>query len=105
MNFGASSFDIHVFAYIKANDQNEYAGILEDLNLRVLDIIRGVGTDLAYPSSTIFFEKGTNRDLQKIYEVEKEIASIKESEGFPLPHYPSDWVDEKIDTLPFPEKS
>ncbi|RYZ72882.1 MAG: mechanosensitive ion channel family protein, partial [Proteobacteria bacterium] len=105
ISFGPSSLNLEIFAYIKASDHNEFVTVLEDLNLRVLDIIRDVGTDLAYPASTIYMERGKSVDVEKLKEVEKRIQEIKGFEGFPQPYYPSAWADQKIDTLVFPEKT
>lgn len=104
ISFAPGALNIEIFAYIKAIDHDEFVTVLEDLNLRTLDIIRDVGTDLAYPSQTLFIEEKQPRDTTKLFEVEKRIASIKDKEGFPQPYYPSAWSEPKIDTLEFPEK-
>ena len=105
VSFGESAFNVEIFAYIKASSHNEYIAVVEDMNLRILDIIRGAGTDLAYPAQTLFLERGTGVNKEKIREVEKKIADIKEKDGFPQPYYPSSWAEDKFDTLDFPEGS
>ena len=102
--FGASTLDVEVFAYIKASDQNEFLTVLEDLNLRVLDIIRDVGTDLAYPTTRVVVEHAPEKDSAKYLDVEKRIAEIRGQDGFPQPHYPPSWSEAKIDTLDFPSR-
>jgi MscS family membrane protein len=49
-NFGPSSLDLDVFAYVKATDYGEFLGIAEDLNLRIMDIVKEAGSSFAFPS-------------------------------------------------------
>ncbi len=102
-SFTDSAFMVQIFAYIKASDYNEYIAVVEDLNLRVLDVIRETGTDLAYPSKTVYFERGQGPAQDKMKEVEKRIDDLKAKGGFPQPFYPAEWVDSRLDTLDFPE--
>lgn len=105
VSFGDSAFNVEIFAYVKASSYNEYIAVVEDMNLRILDVIRDAGTDLAYPAQTLFLERGTGMNKEKIRDVEKKIAEIKAKDGFPQPHYPSSWAEDKFDTLDFPEES
>lgn len=50
-NFGADSLDIEVNCYIDTNIINEYKSVIEDLNLRIMDIIKMSGTQIAIPAS------------------------------------------------------
>ncbi|RYZ59242.1 MAG: mechanosensitive ion channel family protein [Proteobacteria bacterium] len=105
VSFGASSLNIEIFAYVKASNHNEYIAVVEDMNLRILDIIRNAGTDLAYPAQTLFLERGAGISKEKVADVEKRISQIKEQDGFPQPFYPSSWAEDKYDTLEFPENN
>ncbi|RZA15271.1 MAG: hypothetical protein EOP10_26680 [Proteobacteria bacterium] len=75
------------------------------MNLRILDIIRNAGTDLAYPAQTLFLERGAGISKEKVADVEKRISQIKEQDGFPQPFYPNSWAEDKYDTLDFPENN
>jgi len=48
--YGEYSLNLEAFAYINTNDFNKYLGIVEDLNLRIMDIIEAAGTKLAVPA-------------------------------------------------------
>ncbi len=48
--YGEYSLNLEAFAYINTNDFNKYLGIVEDLNLRIMDIIEAAGTRLAVPA-------------------------------------------------------
>ena len=54
--YGEHSLNLEIFAYIKTTDFNEYLGSVEDLNLRILDIIAAAGTQLALPARSIRLE-------------------------------------------------
>ncbi len=54
--YGEHSLNMEIFAYIKTKDFNEYLGSIEDLNLRILDIIAAAGTQLALPARSVRLE-------------------------------------------------
>ena len=54
--YGEHSLNLEVFAYITTIDFNEYLASVEDLNLRILDIISAAGTQLALPARDIRLE-------------------------------------------------
>lgn len=54
LNFGASSLDVEVFAYILARDWDQFLEIQEGLLLRIMGCVEAVGTQIALPSQTIF---------------------------------------------------
>ncbi len=56
-NFGPSSLDIDILAYIKSTDLNDYWAVVEDLNLKVMAIVADCGTDFAFPSTSVYLEK------------------------------------------------
>jgi MscS family membrane protein len=47
LQFGADSFDLDVFAYIKARDWNHFAQVQEELLLRYLDTVEAAGAQIA----------------------------------------------------------
>jgi MscS family membrane protein len=55
LRLGASSLDVEVFAYILAGDWNRFLEIQEELLLRILVIVEGAGTAIAFPSQTVHF--------------------------------------------------
>ncbi len=57
--FGGHSLDLVIFAYIRTTDFNFYLEVVEDLHLRILDIIGAAGTALAAPTRTVGNEKNS----------------------------------------------
>jgi MscS family membrane protein len=56
-----SSLDIEVFVYILTTDINEYLRIQEELLLKMMAIVKDVGTDLASTSPTLYLAGQENR--------------------------------------------
>jgi MscS family membrane protein len=52
---GSSSLDVEVFAYILAGDWSRFLEIQEELLLRILEIVEGSGTAIAFPTQTVHF--------------------------------------------------
>jgi len=50
IEYGEYSLNLEAFAYINTNDYNKYLGIIENLNLLIMDIIEAAGTQLALPA-------------------------------------------------------
>jgi MscS family membrane protein len=53
MRLGASSLDIDVFAYVRADSYAEFLGVQEELLLRILEIVDQAGTSVAFPTQTL----------------------------------------------------
>ena len=56
VNFGPSSLDVEIFAYVTAVDYDEFLAIAEDLQLEILEIVPACGTSFAFPSTTVYLE-------------------------------------------------
>jgi MscS family membrane protein len=54
IRLGAFSLDVDVFAYLYARDWNHFLEIQEQLLFGVTDIVRRAGTDIAFPSQTMY---------------------------------------------------
>jgi MscS family membrane protein len=54
LRLGESSLDVEVFAYVRAATYAEFLGIQEELLLRLLEIVAGAGTAIAFPSRTVY---------------------------------------------------
>jgi MscS family membrane protein len=54
LNLGACSLDVDVFAYAFARDWNHFLEIQEELLFGVTDIVAKAGTQIAFPSQTMY---------------------------------------------------
>lgn len=59
VGLGASSLDVEVFAYVDTADFNEYLAVQEELLLRMIEIVHAAGSDLAFPSQTLYLGRDT----------------------------------------------
>ncbi len=53
----ASSIDIRLYAYVKANAFNEFIKIRSDVILEIVKRFRAEGIDFAFPSQSVYIEK------------------------------------------------
>ena len=58
-----SAITIQLDAYTKTNDYNEYLKIAENLNIKVLEILKSCSVELATPETTVFMPKGSKEQL------------------------------------------
>lgn len=57
MEFGASSLDIMILYYIDTMDWSVYLRIKEEINFKIMAIVKKHGADFAFPTQTIHLDK------------------------------------------------
>ncbi|MFQ5416433.1 MAG: mechanosensitive ion channel family protein [Myxococcota bacterium] len=102
VNFGDSSLDIDIFAYVRATDFSEYLGIAEDLHLRLMDIVAESGTGFAFPSTTTYLARDEGTSPERTQHAEAEVQKWKESNELFLPGFTPEKIDSLAGSLPFP---
>ena len=53
-DFGPSSLDILVYCFTRTTVWAEYLEAREDVNLRIMDILEGLGMEIAFPSRSVY---------------------------------------------------
>lgn len=101
LRLGVSGLDVEIFCFICTGDYNEYLSVVEDLNLKIMEIVAACGSGFAFPSSTVYLERSKGLDPEKVDEAMKEVARIGNTVGFPQPHYPQEWIEPRADVLTF----
>jgi hypothetical protein len=61
--FGSSALDINIRVYVKTADLEEFAAIKQDVLLRILDIVKKTGTEIAFPSQTLYVSQDGLRSM------------------------------------------
>lgn len=102
--FGAFSLDIEIFAYILVADMNEYLAVTEDLNLRTMDIVHRAGAGFAFPSQTLYVEKGEPPDPARTAEAEDAVRRWREQGELYVTGFPPAKIEEIFNTLDYPPK-
>ncbi len=60
IRLGAFSLDVEIFAYVFAADWNQFLAIQEDLLVKAMEIVQAAGTEIAFPSQTMYISSGVS---------------------------------------------
>jgi len=55
--FGSSSLNIMVLYFIDGNDFKLFVDVREEINVRIMEIVKAHGCDFAFPSTSVYMEK------------------------------------------------
>lgn len=102
VSFGESSLDLDIFAYVQTTDWNEYLGVAEDLNLRIMDIVDQAGSSLAFPTQTISLERAERPDDDAAKMAEAKVKEWRSKNELNLPRFTDEKIAELRGTLPYP---
>ena len=102
IEIGISSLDVEILAYISSTNYNEYLGIREDLNLRIMDIVAEAGTDFAFPSQTIYMSRDSGIDTERVHNAEKQVSDWRSKSRLPFPDFSMEEREKLLDTISFP---
>jgi MscS family membrane protein len=102
--FGAYSLDVEIFAYVLSADYNAHLGVLEDLNLRIMDVVEQSGTGFAFPSQTTYLAKDSGVDSERREAAEGQVGGWREDGALPFPDPDPRRRQELSGTLDYPPK-
>jgi MscS family membrane protein len=100
--FGAYSLDIEIYAYIRTRDWLNYRAIREDLNFRMMDIVKEAGTGFAFPSQTTYLGRDTGLDAERGREAETRVQEWRSRGNLPFPEFNEEVLSEREDVLDYP---
>lgn len=100
--FGAYSLDIKLFAYIRTRGWLSYQAIVEDINLRIMDIVAEAGTGFAFPSQTTYLGRDAGLDTERGRQVEARVRAWRSEGQLPFPDFDADLLKAKQDVLDYP---
>ena len=101
--FGACSLDLDIFCYISETNYAEYLAVAEDLNLRIMDIVAQAGTGFAFPSQTMYFERGHGPDETLSRQAEAEVRRWREQGQLFQHQFTDEQIRELTGTLKYPD--
>lgn len=101
-SFGAYSLDLKLFAYIRTRDWPDYLAIREDINLRIIDIVKEAGTGFAFPSQTAYLSRDSGLDIERGQQAEEAVQGWRSKGELPFPKFDKDLRDKKEDVLDYP---
>lgn len=100
--FGQYSLDVEVFAYIGVKNYDESLEVVEDLNLRIMDIVSGAGTDFAFPSEVQYSLPGKPLDEERAKAVSLQVKEWKANRELYLPNFPAEKIAAIKNSLEYP---
>jgi MscS family membrane protein len=100
--FGECSLNVEIFLYVLSKDFNEFLGIAEDLNLRIMAIVAEAGTGFAFPSQTAYLARDHGLDAERTEAVEAEVQAWRTSGALPFPGLAPERVTTLDGSLDFP---
>ncbi len=102
VGFGDYSLDLDIFAYIAETDYGKFLEVSEDLNLRIMDIVREAGSSFAVPAQTTYLERGKGLDDGLAREAESKVKEWREQKALYLPEFPPEKIGELRGSLDYP---
>jgi MscS family membrane protein len=102
--FGSYSLNLDVFAYVDVTDYGVFLEVVEDLNLRIMEIVERAGTAFAFPSQTTYVRPDEGLDGRRVRAAEEEVAHWRQEERLYLPCFPPEEVARLRATLTYPER-
>jgi len=76
--------------------------VSEDLNLRIMDIVRNAGSRFAVPTQTTYLERGKGLDGELAREAESRVKEWREQKALYLPEFPPEKIGELRGSLEYP---
>jgi MscS family membrane protein len=104
VGYGDFSLDVEIFAFVHTREWGEFLAVQEDLNLRIKDIVEGAGTGFAFPSQTLYVERGEKLDATQAAKAEALVERWREENRLPFPEHEQGFRFELASTLDWPPK-
>jgi len=102
VQFGECSLDLDVVAYIDTTDYGEYLEIAEDVNLRIMDVIKNAGTELAIPTQIEYKINQEPLEETQIRKTEDRVQEWRTQQALYIPKFPPEKITELRGTLDYP---
>lgn len=79
VSLGAHSIDLEIFAYVHANNYDEFLEVQEDVLLRCMDVVKQSGTGFAFPSQTLYVARDDGIDKAKARDAEDAVRNWQQN--------------------------
>jgi len=102
VGFEEGALTLEIFSYILTRDFADFLAIREDLLLRIMDIIESSGTELAFPSRTLYLGRDAGLDRDRARHAIRQVEQWRQGKQLPFPDYPPAEISEISNSLPYP---
>jgi MscS family membrane protein len=100
--FGDYSLNVEIRVDINTGDMTKFREIREDLNLRIMEVVKDSGTGFAFPSSTVYHARDTGIDAERQQSAEQQVEEWRTGNELPFPHFSIDYRINNRNTLDYP---
>ena len=87
---------------INTADFVEFRAIREDILLRAIRIVRDAGTNFAFPSRTLYFNRDPGLEGERRDEAEARVRAWAAAQQLPFPYFTAEYRHKYRDTLDYP---
>jgi MscS family membrane protein len=98
----AYSIDLEIFAYVYANNYDEYLEVQEDLLLRCMEIVNKSGTGFAFPSQTLYVARDDGINAERTRNAEDAVRTWRDSGSLQIPRFDNDTIRMLRETIAYP---
>ncbi len=85
INFGDSSLDVLLIAEFYEPNFNLFRGVIEEVNLNIMEIVEELGLSIAFPSRSLYIENMTMGNMQQARLNGDAQEALPEEQSAPLP--------------------
>lgn len=104
VGFGEYSIKIEIFAYVNTSDWDEFMAVREDLILRIMDIVKNAGTELAVPSRALYHGPEPMSVAEERKAAEGQVREWVAEGALPFPDFSPEYRKKLRNTLDYPPK-
>lgn len=103
--FDSSSLNMQIYTYIYAEGFEEFLEVQEDILLHIMDIIEKSGSEFAFPSQTLYLNRGTSLSKDKQKNAEEEVKKWREENALKLHRFSEEQINQISNSLEYPPLS
>jgi MscS family membrane protein len=104
VRLGAHSLDLELYAYVNAEDFNDFLEVQEDLLLRCMEIVEQSGAGFAFPSQTLYLSRDGGLDEGKRDEAENVVRRWRDKGELQLPRFSPDEISRLRGRIDYPPR-
>lgn len=101
-SFADYSLKIEIYTLINTIIHDEYLEVSEDINLRIMDIIKDSGSDFAFPSQTLYLSKDSSLNKENAKRTEDIVKQWKDNNELQVPGFSDEKIRSLSNTLKYP---
>ena len=104
VEFGEYSLDLEIFAYVNVTDFGEFLEVAEDLNLRIMEVVKAAGSELAVPARIQYQITKEPLSEELVQKAETQVGEWRAGRALYVPKFPPERIAELRGSLDYPPK-